>query len=82
VTDNAALEIDPVVTVTVAVLFLAVLNHAPMFMSSWHVLTPVVELKALHDLGDTTVSVEVPETMLSNTIAASTCGFPETSRTW
>jgi hypothetical protein len=61
---------------------LTVLNHALMPMSSWHVLTPVVVLKALHDLADTAVSVEVPEAMLSDTVAASTCGFPEASRTW
>jgi hypothetical protein len=61
---------------------LTVLNHALMPMSSWHVLTPVVVLKALHDLANTSVSVEVPEVMLSDTVAASTRGFPEASRTW
>jgi len=82
VTVNAVLEINPVVTVTVAVFLVAVLNHALMPMSSWHVLTPVVVLKALHGLADTAMSLEVPEVMLSDTVAASTCGFPKASRTW
>jgi len=73
---------DPVVTVTVAVFTAAVLNHALMPMSSWHVLTPVVGSKVLQSLSDTAVSVEVPEVMLSDTIAGSTRGLPAASRTW
>ena len=58
------------------------LNHALMPMSSWHVPTPVVVSKALHDLAGIALSEEVPEVMLSHTVAASTCGFPEASLTW
>jgi hypothetical protein len=58
------------------------LNHALIPMSSWHMPTPVVGLKALHDLSGTAVLDEVPKVMLSDTAAASTRGLPEASRTW